>query len=383
MATYNEYLMDQNRLNTAAQATVGTSVNPQAALAKLTSGRADTLTAAERKYLNLPATPAPAAAKTTETTPASAPQGYNPLTGAITPTVGGTPAPVVTLPQVPTVSADKQALDNTLKNTLQSYGLEGIGKVVEQIRRDYPEISQSDLLTLLKNDTRYNSIYNARFAGNAKLKAAGLPTLDDATYLKAEKEYEKIFKAYGVTNLANRDYYATLIGNSMDAVDVSKRIDLAYQVYKGNPEVKNAFNKFYGTVTDGDVVSAMLDPVTQVPLLQKKITVAEIGGAALQQGLETSLAKASDLEAFGVTAAQAQAGYSAIAQGLPTYEKLLEMRTGKNVEASNAQALLEETRFKKKARAIAEEQLVVGEEVGRFAGRAGRLASRDRAQGAI
>lgn len=275
------------------------------------------------------------------------------------------------------------ARDRILGDTLKSYGLEGIDKVIAQIRADFPEASQEDLLTLLKNDTRYNKLYTTRFAGNAKLKAAGLPTLDDATYLKAEKEYEKIFNAYGVGNLANRDYYATLIGNSMDAEDVSSRIDLAYKVYKGNPEVKNAFNKFYGTVTDGDVISAMLDPVTQVPLLQKKITVAEIGGAALQQGLETSLAKASDLEAFGVTAAQAQAGYSGIAQGLPTYEKLLEMRTGKNVEASNAQAILEESRFKKKARAVAEEQLVVGEEIGRFAGRAGRLASRDRAQGSI
>ncbi len=35
-------------------------------------------------------------------------------------------------------------------------------------------------------------------AGNVKLKAAGLPTLDDATYLKTEDEYKKIFTAYGI-----------------------------------------------------------------------------------------------------------------------------------------------------------------------------------------
>lgn len=275
------------------------------------------------------------------------------------------------------------AKDRILGTTLKSYGLEGIDGVIAQIRADFPEISQDDLLTLLKNDPKYNSIYNKRFAGNVKLREAGLPTLDDASYLKAEKEYEKIFKAYGVDNLANKDYYATLIGNRMDAVDVSNRIDLAYKVYKGNPSVKNAFNQFYGTVTDGDVVAAMLDPVTQVPLLQKKITVAEIGGAALQQNLATSLAKAQDLEAFGVTAAQAQAGYSTIAQGLPAYEKILEMRTGADVKTSDAQALLEETKLKKKAKAILEEQAVVGQEVARFGGTAGRLASKNRAQGLI
>jgi hypothetical protein len=375
MATYNEYIMDQNRLNAAAQATVGTSVDPRVALAKLTSGRADTLTAAERKYLNLPTTPAPAKATSSlPTSDAAASRKADIPTPA---------APVPTIPAAPTVSAQTQALDNTLANTLKTYGLEGIDKVVAQIRADYPEISQSDLLSLLKNDSRYNKLYNTRFAGNAKLKAAGLPTLDDATYLKTEKEYEKIFKAYGVTNLANRDYYATLIGNLMDADDVSSRIDLAYKVYKGNPQVKNAFNTFYGTVTDGDVVAAMLDPVTQVPLLQKKITVAEIGGAALQQNLSTSLARASELEAFGVTAAQAQAGYQAIAQGLPTYEKLLEMKYGEDIETVDAQTMLEKTKFKRNAKAIQEEQAIVGEEVARFGGTAGRLASRNRAQGLI
>jgi hypothetical protein len=298
--------------------------------------------------------------------------------------VAATPGLTIDGNKPPTPVNDLQASkDRILGSTLKSYGLEGIDTVIAQIRADFPEINQDDLLTLLKNDPKYNSIYNKRFAGNVKLREAGLPTLDDATYLKTEKEYEKIFKAYGVDNLANQGYYATLIGNRMDAVDVSNRIDLAYKVYKGNPSVKNAFNQFYGTVTDGDVVAAMLDPVTQVPLLQKKITVAEIGGAALQQNLSTSLAKAQDLEAFGVTAAQAQAGYSTIAQGLPTYEKLLEMRTGGDVKTADAQALLEETKLKKKAQAIINEQAVIGQEIGRFGGSTGRLASKDRAQGLI
>lgn len=275
------------------------------------------------------------------------------------------------------------AKDRILASTMSAYGLEGIDKVIAQIRADYPEIGQEDLLTLLKKDPKYNSLYVKRFAGNATRMANGIAPLSDADYLTAEKEYEKIFKAYGTTNLANRDYYATLIGNRMDAKDVSDRIDMAYKVYKGNPAVKNAFNTFYGTVTDGDVVSAMLDPVAQVPLLEKKIRVAEIGGAALQQNLSTSLIKAQELEALGITGATAQAGYQTIAQGLPTYEKLLEMRTGSDVKTADAQALLEETRLKKNAKAVLAEQAAIGQEVARFGGSAGRLASKDRALGLI
>lgn len=292
---------------------------------------------------------------------------------------------VTTTPTIPGGGASTidTAKDNILAQTLTSYGMEGIGAVIKKIRAENPEISQDDLLFLLKNDSRYNGEYLARFAGNAILKAKGLPTVSDEYYLKAEREYEKIFKAYGVNNLANRSYYAQLIGNTMDADDVSKRVDMAYKVYKGNPSVKNAFNTFYGTVTDGDVVAAMLDPETQVPLLQKKITVAEIGGAALQQNLSTSLARAQEFEALGITSAQAQAGYQNIAQGLTGYEKILEMRTGQDVKTEEAQTLLENTRFRKQAKAIQEEANAIGEEINRFRGVAGRLASKDRAQGLI
>ncbi len=281
------------------------------------------------------------------------------------------------------VSAFDAASDAILARTLTSYGLEGMAATIAKIRSEYPEISSEQLLTLLKNDTRYNAEYNKRFAGNVRLKEAGLPTLDDAAYLKAEDEYKKIFTAYGATSLANRDYYATLIGNRMDAVDVTDRMNLAYARLQALPEVKKAFQTFYSAVSDGDILAAILDPKTQLPVLQKKVAAAEIGGAALAQNLRTSLATATELQGLGVTQAQAQAGYTTIAQALPTYEKFLEMRTGQDVETADAQALLEESKLKKKARAIQQEQSLIGEEIGRFSGGAGRLASRSRAQGLI
>jgi hypothetical protein len=299
-----------------------------------------------------------------------------------TPTPTPTPAPLVVKP-LKELSAFDAASDSILAQTLTSYGLEGVAATIAKIRSEYPEISSDNLLMLLKNDSRYNAEYLKRFAGNAKLKAAGLPTLDDATYLKAEDEYKKIFTAYGATSLANRDYYATLIGNRMDAVDVTDRMNQAYARLQAAPEVKKAFQTFYSAATDGDILAAILDPATQLPVLQKKVAAAEIGGAALAQNLRTSLATATELVGLGVTQAQAQAGYSTIAQALPTYEKFLEMRTGQDVETADAQALLEESKLKKKARAIQQEQMVIGEEIGRFSGAPGRLASKSRAQGLI
>jgi len=361
-------------VNAARIANAPKPVDGRAALARLTGGQ--TLTDADRAYLNL----GPAPAAPTAGTPAAGETG--------TPTPGGTGTPTPGAGNLPggtvtTTSAIDTSKDLILEQTLTSYGMNGIGAIIKKIRAENPEIGQDDLLFLLKNDQRYNGEYLARFAGNAILKSKGLPTMADSDYLKAEKEYEKIFKAYGVDSLANRSYYGQLIGNLMDADDVSSRVSMGYKVYKGNPNIKNAFNKFYGTVTDGDVVAAMLDPETQIPLLQKKITVAEIGGAALQQNLATSLVRAQELEAFGVTGAAAQVGYTNIAQGLVGYEKLLEMRTGQDVQTLEAQTMLENSKLVKQAKAMQEESSVLGEEVNRFRGTAGRLASKSRAQGLV
>lgn len=288
-------------------------------------------------------------------------------------------APVV--PKVDEVDALTAAKDKILADTLASYGLAGIADTVAKIRLAYPKATSDDLLFILKNDPAYNAEYLARFAGNAALKKAGLPTLSDSEYLKAEDEYKKIFTAYGATSLATRDYYATLIGNRMDAVDVTNRMNQAYAVLQKNPQIKTAFNTYYKSVTDGDILSVILDKDTQLPVLMQKVNAAEIGGAALSQGLETSLARAEDLVGWNVTGTAAQAGYATIAKKLPRGKFLSEISPETGIDYTQATA--EDIQFKKNAEAQRKEDVLVGTEIGRFGGSAGRLASKSRAQGLI
>lgn len=308
-----------------------------------------------------------------------APATPNYITGEAVSQPGVLPKVTVT----PKTSPFDAASDAILANTLKSYGMEGVAATIAQIRADYPEISSENLMLLLKNDSRYNAEYNKRFAGNVKLKAAGLPTLDDASYLKAEDEYKKIFTAYGATTLATKDYYATLIGNRMDAVDVTSRMNDAYGLLKQSPWVMNAFKQYYEAITEGDVLALILDEKTQLPIITQKVQAAQIGGAALAQGLKTSLASAQDLQASGVTVAGAQTGYSGIAVDMANYEKLLELGAKKDVKTEDVQAKLEASRLKKTASAIQEERAAVSTEIARFSGGPGRLASKDRAQGLI
>lgn len=159
------------------------------------------------------------------------------------------------------------------------------------IRKDYPDISSEDALTLLKYDKRYNAAYTKRFYGNVLRAQNGLPPLDDKEYLANEAAYNKIFTAYGLKQFANRDWYTKYIGNAVAPDEVTKRVNLAVDRYKNAPKAnRDALATLYPELTDVDIIGYMLDPENQLPALQRKINAAEIGGAALAQSLSISMA---------------------------------------------------------------------------------------------
>jgi hypothetical protein len=261
-----------------------------------------------------------------------------------------------------------------VEGILKNYDMKGVADSIAKIRADYPEIASADILALLKFDTRYNAPYLERFAGNAALIKKGLPTLTDDLYLKAEKEYETIFKAYDVGSLANRKMYATLIGNSMDAVDVTSRLKIGYDRLKSDKNIEEAFRKFYPSLGTGDIVAAMLNPDEMLPMLERKAAAAEIGGSYLAQGLEASKISAESLAAYGVTKAGAQAGVRYIAQALPRGKFLSQIsgETGINYTQETA----EEITFKKNVKAQQEEDILKAKEIGRFSAESGTMGSK-------
>jgi hypothetical protein len=264
--------------------------------------------------------------------------------------------------------------------------MKGVADSIAKIRKDYPEIASDDILSLLKFDTRYNAPYLERFAGNKALMDKGLPTLDDALYLKAENEYEKIFKAYGVGSLASRGTYATLIGNRMDAADVTDRIKIGYDRLKADKYVEAAFRQFYPSISQGDIVAAMLNPLEMKDALERKATAAEIAGSAAAQGLSTGQARAEELVAFGIDKTKAQAGYRYAAQALPKGTMLSQISQEEGITYN--QQLVEDIKFKQNVKAQEEEQRLINKEQNRFKAQSGvasskSLASQSRGAGLI
>jgi hypothetical protein len=282
---------------------------------------------------------------------------------------------------------------------LSAVGVEGLVEVMAEIRRLYPGIASEDALNLLKFDKRFNSAYLTRFAGNKKLQDAGFAMLDDKTYLATEAAFSKIFNAYGLKQFANRDRYSNLIGNMISADELAGRVSAGYdRIVKGAAVTKDALNKLFPELNDVDILAYVIDPVNQLPAIQRKIQAAEIGGAALAQNLSIGLTQGptdasgytnvsrqglsiEQLQAQGIDLEEARRGYSAVASVLPTGEKLSSIY-GKSLQQYGRKQAEQEA-FLNLAEAKAAREKLSAREIAEFSGEAGRLKSQRRATGGL
>ena len=178
---------------------------------------------------------------------------------------------------------------------------------------------------------RSSPAYQTRFAANTQRVAKGLRALNEADYLALEDQYQEVMRQSGLPE----SYYAKdptgkqvgfeqLIANDISNIELSDSLMAAQdRVLKANPEVMSALKQFYPDITNGDILAYTLDPKNAIKDIQRKVTTAEIGGAAIQSGLgykgdtpESIRARAEELQRYGVTKETAQQGFGTIASGL-------------------------------------------------------------------
>jgi hypothetical protein len=183
-------------------------------------------------------------------------------------------------------------------------------------------ISEGDSLRLALSQTPE---YQTRFSANAKRIAAGLSALSPAEYIQLEDQYQNVMRNYGLPS----SYYAKdatgkqigfdeLLGGDVSATELEERLITAQdRVLKSNPEVLNTLKTFYPGIGNGDILAYSLDPKNALKDIQRKVAAAEIGGAALAQGLSTTMTGAEELAGYGVTKDEAQKGFINVAQMAP------------------------------------------------------------------
>ena len=214
--------------------------------------------------------------------------------------------------------ATGQSAYDILYNQFNQYGLGSlVAPLKDLIIRGAGEAEMTMAL-------RESEAYQKRFAANKQRVAKGLRAIDEATYIGLEDQYQKLMRNYGLpASYYTKDAMGTqpgfekFIANDVSAVELEDRIATAQKrVLNANPEVSYALKNFYPDITNDDILAYTLDPTKGLEDIKRKITSAEIGGAALRSGLTTSMTDAEYLQKYGVDKAMAEKGYSTIGAGL-------------------------------------------------------------------
>ena len=232
------------------------------------------------------------------------------------------------------------------------------------------DVDKGQALELRKTD-----VYKTRFAGNEKRRAAGLNVLSEGEYLQLENAYKEILRSYGQQNFfgagaAAQAKMAELIANDIAATEFKDRIDtVVTRVNLSDPTIKSTLKSFYN-IGDEDLIAYFLSPKENLPMLQQKVTAAEIGSAALaQKGLTTNVASATALAQMGITKQQAKEGYQDIAGVLPETTKLGQIYKEEGINYDQATA--EEEVFKGLDSARRKRMRLAEKEIASFSGSSG------------
>jgi hypothetical protein len=230
-------------------------------------------------------------------------------------------------PGTPEQQAARKSAYDILMEEFTRYGLGALVEPLKGLVMD--NVSPSEFsLRLQQTDA-----YKKRFAANADRIAKGLTALKPAEYLAMEDSYQNIMRNYGLPasyyskdSLGTQAGFNQLLANDVSAVELEDRVMTAQnRVQNANPEVYKALKAFYPDITNGDILAYTLDPTKALDAIKRKVTAAEIGGAALAAGLTTEAATAENLARYGVTKQQAEQGYQAIGGMLPRASQLADI----------------------------------------------------------
>jgi hypothetical protein len=212
--------------------------------------------------------------------------------------------------------SNRQSIITILQDRFAKYGLTGLGNKIKQLAIDG---ATEATITLGLQET---DEYKTRFKANEERLKKGLTVLQPAEYLNLEDGYRQVLRSYGLTAFDNDDYVQQFISNDVSAAELSNRVVTAVQrVQNADPAVIKQLGEFYG-ITSDRLVAYVLDPQQQFQKIERQVAAGEIGVAAGRQGLKVGVQVAEQLAAQGITQAEAQKGYSTIADILPTAEKL-------------------------------------------------------------
>jgi len=223
--------------------------------------------------------------------------------------------------------AGRQSAYDLLYSQFKLYGLESL---VEPLKGLITSGASPSEFTIKLRDS---DAYKKRFSANAQRIAKGLRSLSEAEYIQLEDQYQDVMRRYGLPDtyysrgeMGIQEGFNKFLEGDVSPVELEDRISTAQKrVLNANPEVLASLKEFYPDISNADILAYTLDPKNAIENIKRKVTSAEIGGAAMQAGLKTGMTRAEELAAAGITKQQAQTGFQTVAEVAPRGGQLAEI----------------------------------------------------------
>ena len=243
-----------------------------------------------------------------------------------------------------------------------------------------------EALNLSLQDVRNNPAltpFTKRFQGLyalqdrlAKGEAIEVPTI--AEFFKSESAMGDVLRSVGLGELATQDFLGDVLGRGKSVLEVSNLINSTFKAIDNAPAALKAdLQTYFPGVDRTSIAKALLTGKEGWQELDRKVRGISVLSAAKSQGVDVSLASATDIADLGFDYSGALAGF----------ETVKRLERGKMLgEISGMQFGQEQAvgaTFKQDVKAKQQIEQLAALEQARFAGSSGRLASRSRAQGLI
>ena len=221
---------------------------------------------------------------------------------------GGGGAPAVD----PVFGGKRADAKKTIEAVLAKYGLGAslAKKLYDLYATGTVNIDNPDALIFAIRD---EDEFKTRFAANKARADKGLAELDPASYLRLENDYRQLLQSNGLPPgfYDSNDDFTALLAGDVSPQELQDRVQNGFRaVNDADPEVKRQMQELYG-VNEAGLAAYFLDPKKAAPILTRQAEAAKISARARQQGgLQLQAATAEEIAARGITAAEAETGFT-------------------------------------------------------------------------
>lgn len=217
---------------------------------------------------------------------------------------------------------------------------------------------------------RADDLYDVYFPGNRR--DDGTFRYEEFEYWSTMEGYADVFRSVGLNPDLWRDHFVTLLEGEVSPDELAaERIEPVFErVLDSSPEIRAYYADVYGLeLTDSAILASALDPELGERILNRQISIAEIGGEAALRGFDLAATYAESMYRQGIGRGQAQELFGEAAQDLPILNVLAQRHDDPDddfdiYEFTNAAVFDDPTQRRRMRRLIAQERQSFTQSVG-------------------